>query len=85
MATRKALTVLRDRIVVHFLPPYSPDYNPAELIWPQLHADVTTNHRFGSMRQLMNAVVAYLEARARIWLQSPLPFTVTRQGLLCLR
>lgn len=39
-----ALTSL-PRVKLHFLPPYSPEFNPIEHVWLDLHADVTRNHR----------------------------------------
>ena len=33
------------RIVLHFLPPSSPDHNRIERLWRELHANVTRNHR----------------------------------------
>ena len=30
---------------MHFLPPYSPQFNPIERVWLDLHANVTRNHR----------------------------------------
>lgn len=81
-ATRAALATLGGRIRLHFLPRYSPEYNPVELIWRNLHETVTRNHIFRTMGALMEAVLSYLERLGRVFLQSPLPFRVTRQGLM---
>jgi len=51
------------RIELHFLPPYCPDENRIERIWRDLHANVTRNHRCGSIRELLDAVRNYLNAR----------------------
>jgi transposase len=62
-ATRAALAALDGRVVLHFLPPYSPDGNKIERLWLDLHANVTRNHRCRSMPELMNNVYNYLRNR----------------------
>jgi transposase len=79
--TRSELATLEHRIRLHFLPGYSPEYNPVERIWRAMHDAVTRNHRFRSMALLMRAVHRYLRSLGRIHLESPLPFRVTRFGL----
>ena len=81
-ATRAALAALAGRIRLHFLPRYSPEYNPVEMIWRGMHEAVTRNHTFPTMTALMEAVLDYLERLGRVFLQSPLPFRVTRGGLV---
>ncbi len=49
-------------IELHFLPPYSPEYNPIERLWGELHANVTRNHRRRTIRELMEDVNAFLYA-----------------------
>jgi transposase len=56
---------LAGRIVLHFLPPYSPDDNRIERVWQDLHANVTRNHRCASMAALMKQVRYYLRKRNR--------------------
>lgn len=51
------------RIKLHFLPPYCPDYNRIERTWEDLHANVTRNHRCKSLEQLMQQVHRYLRRR----------------------
>jgi len=51
------------RIKLHFLPPYCPDYNRIERTWEDLHANVTRNHRCKSLEQLMQQVHGYLRRR----------------------
>ena len=53
------------RIKLHFLPPYCPDHNKIERTWEDLHANVTRNHRCGSMADLMREVHRYLRDRNR--------------------
>lgn len=50
------------RIVLHFLPPYSPDDNPIERLWKQLHDHVTRNHRHTHIDSLVIAVRKFLDA-----------------------
>lgn len=47
-------------IVLHFLPPYSPEHNPIERLWGELHTNVTRNHRRKNMNLLMKDVDAFL-------------------------
>jgi transposase len=61
-ATVRRLTELRDRIVLHFLPPYCPDANRIERIWQDLHANVTRNHRCKTMTELLANARRYLNA-----------------------
>ena len=35
------MQALGGKIVLHYLPPYSPDFNPIERVWWDLHAAVT--------------------------------------------
>lgn len=55
----------KGRIVLHFLPPYSPQENKIERFWRDLHANVTRNHRCRSMDQLLLKVKRYLRKEAR--------------------
>jgi len=50
------------RIVLHFLPPYSPDDNPIERLWKQMHDHVTRNHRHKRIELLVAAVQRFLDA-----------------------
>jgi transposase len=62
--TRWALTTL-PRIRLHFLPPYSPEFNPIERVWLDLHAEVTRNHRHTTIEGLMANVRDALKCRNR--------------------
>lgn len=53
------------RIRLHFLPPYSPSFNPIERVWLDLHAEVTRNHRCRTIDELMVEVEYYLRHRNR--------------------
>jgi transposase len=63
--TRLALAAW-PRIRLHFLPPYSPTFNPIERVWLDLHAEVTRNHRCQTMEPLLAEVRHYLGHRNRI-------------------
>lgn len=53
------------RITLHFLPPYSPEFNPTERVWLDLHAEVTRNHRCPTIDELLVEVEDYLDYRNR--------------------
>ena len=59
---QKYLESIDDRIVLHFLPPYSPDENPLERLQKQMHDHVTRNHRHATIDSLVRAVRRFLEA-----------------------
>jgi len=63
-----------DRIVIHFLPRYSPDLNPIERIWWHLHEEITRNHQCRDMDELLDLVFDWLEHRC--------PFEVERDAYL---
>lgn len=48
-------------IVLHFLPPYSPEHNPIERLWRELHANVTRNHRCKTIEALLAHVERFLK------------------------
>lgn len=48
-------------IVLHFLPPYSPEHNRIEGLWLQLHANVTRNHRCPTIEALLVQVERFLK------------------------
>ena len=58
--TQRALEKLDGQVVLYFLPPYSPNYNPIERVWLDLHTAVTRNHRQVDIDALMRAVKRYL-------------------------
>jgi transposase len=47
-------------IQLHFLPPYSPEHNPIERLWGELHANVTRNHRCKTIEELLDQVKRFL-------------------------
>jgi len=58
-ATHKVLAAL-PKIKLHFLPPYSPEHNPIERLWKQMHDNVTRNHRHLTMQSLWTDVTTFL-------------------------
>ena len=52
-----------ERIVLHYLPAYSPQDNPIERVWWHLHEEITRNHRCESMEELVKLTLAWLEER----------------------
>lgn len=58
--THKALDGFGGRIRLHFLPPYSPEHNPIERLWKQLHDNVTRNHRHPNMPSLWKDITTFM-------------------------
>lgn len=52
-----------DRIVLHYLPAYSPQDNPIERVWWHLHEQITRNHRCASIEELLKLTMAWLDER----------------------
>jgi putative transposase len=50
-----------DRIVLHYLPAYSPQDNPVERVWWHLHEQVTRNHRCADIEELVKLTMAWLD------------------------
>ena len=48
---------------VHFLPKYAPETNPVEEVWWRLHEAVTRNHRCGSLQELVELTMNWLDER----------------------
>lgn len=49
------------KFTILFQPVYHPWVNKIELLWKQLHDAVTRNHRYTTMKQLMDAVNVFLK------------------------
>lgn len=62
--TEQALRELGGKIKLHFLPPYSPEHNPIERLWKQLHDNVTRNHQHKTMASLWADVVTFMKKAA---------------------
>jgi putative transposase len=63
------------RICLHFLPPYSPELNPIERLWGDLHANVTRNHQCRDIDELMGQV--------RQFLGNAVPYPGNRPAMKC--
>src|SRR3954447_493525 len=48
---------------LHFLPSYSPDCNPIERVWWNLHEQITRNHQCKSMEELLDLTFTWLRGR----------------------
>jgi transposase len=57
----RAIEELGGRIRLHHLPPYSPEHNPIERVWWDVHACVTRNHRHRCIDDLLAATYKYIE------------------------
>jgi transposase len=44
------------RLTIHYLPPYSPDYNPIEGLWKKIKSETTHNVYFPSLEELKKAL-----------------------------
>ena len=55
-AVQAALSLFEDRVLVVWLPPYSPDLNPIERFWKHLKANACANQLYQSLEQLITAV-----------------------------
>lgn len=49
------------RIELLYLPPYSPDLNPAELVWKDIRACRTHNKYFAAVKELLEEIMDYLK------------------------
>jgi transposase len=58
------------RVVLHYLPTYSPDCNPVERVWWRLHEAVTRNHRCRTMDELLDLTFDWFETRTHFRVQS---------------
>lgn len=50
-----------DRIVVHYLPMYSPKDNPIERVWWHYHEQITRNHQCQSIEEMLKLTMAWLD------------------------
>ena len=55
-ATRQFIELHKDRLIVHQLPSYSPDYNPIEYLWKKVKTKATHNRYFEEFIQLVQSV-----------------------------
>ena len=60
---RQYLAEHGDRVVLHYLPAYSPNDNPTERVWWHLHEQITRNHRCCDIGELVDLTLAWLDER----------------------
>jgi transposase len=60
---RQYLAEHGERVVLHYLPAYSPNDNPTERVWWHLHEEITRNHRCGDIGELVDLTLAWLDER----------------------
>jgi transposase len=53
------------RVVLHYLPAYSPTDNPVERVWWHLREQVTRNHRCRTIGELTDLTLAWIEQHDR--------------------
>jgi transposase len=58
---RAFLETVIKRLTIHYLPPYSPDYNPIEGMWKNLKKETTHNVYFDSLEALKVALTQGLK------------------------
>jgi putative transposase len=57
------------RVVLHYLPTYSPQDNPIERVWWHLHEEVTRNHRCADIGELLDLTLLWLDDRGPFKIQ----------------
>lgn len=50
---------IKDRLVLFFLPAYSPDINAIEMLWKKTRRGVTHNRYFSSLAEMSNELLNY--------------------------
>jgi len=51
----------KDRLELVYLSPYSPDFNPIEILWRELKKDINTNEYFETLKALRMELYEYLQ------------------------
>jgi hypothetical protein len=62
---RHLMNVYRGRVVLVYLPKYSPDLQPEERLWRQWRPNVTHNHRRATIEELVQDSDAWFERQAQ--------------------
>jgi putative transposase len=58
------------RVVLHYLPTYSPDCNPIERVWWRLHEAVTRNHRCQAIDELLDLTFDWFTSRTHFRIET---------------
>jgi transposase len=53
-AVQAALSLFEHRVLILWLPPYSPDLNPIERFWKHLKANACANYLYSSIEELLD-------------------------------
>lgn len=69
---RQYLAEHGDRIVLHYLPTYSPKDNPIERVWWHLREEITRNHQCDTIEELVDLTLEWLERRNRFKIEGPM-------------
>lgn len=59
--TWSAVEALAGKVVLHYLPPYSPEGNLIERVWLNMHNNVTRNHRHTDIESVVDSSLNYLD------------------------
>jgi hypothetical protein len=82
---RQIMTVYRGRVVLVYLPPYSPDLQPEERLWRQWRPTVTHNHRRATIEELVQDSDAWFERQrmqpAAVLRMLGAPFALSAENL----
>jgi putative transposase len=62
---RQVMTAFRGRVILIYLPPYSPDLQPEERLWRQWRPSVTHNHRRSEIAALVQDSDDWFERETR--------------------
>lgn len=76
-AVQAALSVFEHRVLVVWLPPYSPDLNPIERFWKHLKATACANHLYRSLAELTQRVEAVIACQNQPYHNLKLSFSKT--------
>jgi transposase len=69
-AVRAYLAEWGHRVILHYLPTYSPDCNPVERVWWRLHEAVTRNHRCRTIDELLDLTFDWFATRTHFRVKS---------------
>ncbi len=69
LLVREYLEEHGDRIVLHYLPSYSPQHNPIERVWWHLREEITRNHRCRDIGELVRLTMDWIEERGAFEIQ----------------